>query len=94
MWTGTDSRIAKAAGKDTGCLFCAPGMGALLEVKVLPQAGHSERSEAQLREGDRAWRGSVERSCEPMDKNRITRRCRAGRAGKKLRSSCGQGEAA
>jgi len=25
----------------------------------------------QLREGDRAWGGSVERNCEPMDKNRI-----------------------
>ena len=46
-------------------------MGALLEVQVLPQADHSERSEAQLREGDRAWGGSVERNCEPMDKNRI-----------------------
>ena len=29
------------------------------------------RSEAQLRKGDRAWGGSVERNCEPMDKNRI-----------------------
>jgi hypothetical protein len=46
-------------------------MGALLEVQVLPRVDHSERSEAQLREGDRAWRGSVERSCEPMNKNRI-----------------------
>ena len=46
-------------------------MGALLEVQVLPQADHSERSEAQLREGDRSWGGSVDRNCEPMDKNRI-----------------------
>ena len=46
-------------------------MGALLEVQVLPQADHSERSEAQLRKGDRPWEGSVERTCEPMDKNRI-----------------------
>jgi hypothetical protein len=46
-------------------------MGAILEVKVLSQAGHSERSEAQLREGDRAWEGSAERNREPMDKNRI-----------------------
>ena len=46
-------------------------MSALLWVKVPPQADHSERSEAQLREGDRAWGGSVERNCEPMDKNRI-----------------------
>jgi hypothetical protein len=34
-------------------------MGAILEVKVLPRADHSERSETQLREGDRAWEGSV-----------------------------------
>ena len=50
---------------------CAPGTGAILEVKVLLQAGHSERSEAQLHEGDRVWGGSVERSREPMNKNRI-----------------------
>ena len=31
--------------------MCAPSMGAVLEVKVLPQAGHSERKEVQLREG-------------------------------------------
>jgi hypothetical protein len=46
-------------------------MGAILEVQVLPQADHSERSEAQLRKGDRLWGGSVERNCEPMNKNRI-----------------------
>jgi hypothetical protein len=46
-------------------------MGAILEVKVFLQAGHSKQSEAQLREGDRAWEGSVERNREPMNKNRI-----------------------
>jgi hypothetical protein len=46
-------------------------MGAILEVRVLLQAGHSEQSKAQLREGDRAWEGSAERNREPMDKNRI-----------------------
>jgi len=45
----------------------APSMGAHLRVQVPLRAGHSEQSEAQLREGDRAW--SVNR--EPMDKNRI-----------------------
>jgi len=30
-------------------------MGALLWVKVPPQADHSLRSEAQLRKGDRPW---------------------------------------
>jgi len=52
-------------------LFGAPGTGALLRVQVPPGVDHSDRSEAQLREGNRAWGGSVERSCEPMDKNRI-----------------------
>jgi hypothetical protein len=42
-------------------LICAPSMGAILEVQVLRRAGHSEASEAQLREGDRAWGGSAER---------------------------------
>ena len=37
----------------------APSMGAILEVKVLPQADHSERSEAQLHKGDHVWGGSV-----------------------------------
>jgi len=32
---------------------------------------YGEQSEAQLQEGDRLWGGSVERNCEPMDKNRI-----------------------
>ena len=49
----------------------APSMGAILEVQVLPQADHSERSEAQLREGDRAWGGSVERNRESRYTNRI-----------------------
>jgi len=43
-------------------------MGAILEVEVLLQAGHSEQSEAQLRKGDRPWEGSVERNREPMNK--------------------------
>ena len=56
-------------------------MGAILEVQVLPQADHSERSEAQLREGDQAWGGSVERNRESRDTNRI-------------RGGAGQGEQA
>jgi hypothetical protein len=36
-------------------------MGALLEVQVLPRAGHSERSEAQLHKGDRMQQGGVDR---------------------------------
>ncbi len=48
-----------------------PSMGAILEVKVLQRAGRSERSETRLRKGDRAWEGTVERICEPLDKNQI-----------------------
>src|SRR6266496_5624052 len=46
-------------------------MGALLWVQVPSRVDHNERSEAQLHEGDRVWGGSVERSCGPMNKNRI-----------------------
>jgi hypothetical protein len=46
-------------------------MGAILGVRVPSLAGHGERSETQLRKGDRAWGGSVKRSREPMNKNRI-----------------------
>jgi len=57
--------------RDAGLVVGAPGTGALLEMQVLPQVDHDERSEAQLHEGDRVWGGSVERSCGPMNKNRI-----------------------
>ena len=40
-------------------------------VGVPQKVDHSVRSEAQLHEGDRVWGGSVERSCEPMGKNRM-----------------------
>ena len=42
-----------------------------LEVQVLPKADHSDRSEAQLRKGDRPWEGSVERNRGPTNRNRI-----------------------
>ena len=44
-----------------GLFSCSPSMGAIFGVQVPGRAGHSEASEAQLREGDRAWGGSVER---------------------------------
>jgi len=69
-------------------------MGALLRVKVPPQADHSERSEAQLHEGDRVWEGSVEHKSWADGQESHRRRCRSGRAGKNPRSSCGQGSAA
>jgi len=46
-------------------------MGAALEVKVLSEAGHRNRSEPQLREGDRPWEGSGERNRGPTNRNRI-----------------------
>jgi len=46
-------------------------MGAVLEVEVLPRAGHSERRETQLRRGNEPWGGRVERNREPMYKKWI-----------------------
>ncbi len=46
-------------------------MGAILEVQILSEAGHRNRSEPQLREGDRAWEGSGERSRGPTNRKRI-----------------------
>jgi len=49
----------------------APSMGAVLRVKVPSKGGHPNRSEPQLREGDRPWEGSGKRNRGPMYKNRI-----------------------
>jgi hypothetical protein len=46
-------------------------MNVVLEVKVLSKGDHPERSEPQLRKGDRPWEGSGERNCGPIYKNRI-----------------------
>jgi hypothetical protein len=46
-------------------------MGAVSRVQVPPKGDHPDRSEPQLREGDRPWEGSGERSRGPMYKNRI-----------------------
>ena len=46
-------------------------MGAVLRVRVPPRGGHPDRSEPQLREGDRAWEGSGERSRGLTDRNRV-----------------------
>jgi len=56
-----------------GFFLGAPSMATTLKVQVLPRAGHSERSEPQLREGDRVWEGSGER--QPWVR---TRDCAAG----------------
>jgi hypothetical protein len=50
---------------------CAPSMGAVLRVQVPPKGDHPDRSEPQLRKGDRPWEGSGERNRGPMYKNRI-----------------------
>lgn len=49
----------------------APGMGTTLEVEVLSKFGHQNRSEPQLRKGDRPWEGSGERNRGPTNRNRI-----------------------
>jgi hypothetical protein len=46
-------------------------MGAVLRVQVPPKGDHPDRSEPQLREGDRPWEGSGERNRGPMYENRI-----------------------
>jgi hypothetical protein len=56
------------------CLFlCANSMGAILWLKVPPLSDLSERTEAQLHEGDRMWEGSVDKSNVPLDKTRPMR---------------------
>jgi hypothetical protein len=46
-------------------------MGAVLRVQVPPKGDHPNRSEPQLQEGDRLWKGSGERNRGPMDKNHV-----------------------
>jgi hypothetical protein len=46
-------------------------MGAVLRVQVPPKGDHPDRSEPQLREGDRSWGGSGERNRGPTYRNRI-----------------------
>ena len=50
---------------------CAPSMGAGLKVKVLPEAGHSDRREPQSVDPRGRREGSGKRSCGPMYKNRV-----------------------
>ena len=40
-------------------------------MKVLSKGDHTDRSELQLREGDRPWEGSRERNRWLMNKNRV-----------------------
>ncbi len=68
-------------------------MGAYLRLQVPLRAGHSEQSEAQLREGDRVWEESVGHKRCPDEQESDTRHCQAGRVGRKPRSSCDQSKA-
>ena len=52
-------------------MFCAPDMGVIQQVKVLPLPGHRERSKPQGRDREEASEGSGERNRGLMDKNRI-----------------------
>ena len=77
-----------------GFFYGAPNMGAHLRVKVPLRAGRGEQSESQLRGGDRAWKGNVERKPRADEQEPHTRRCPAGRAGHEPQSSCDESEAA
>ena len=48
-----------------------PSMTPTLEVQVLSRAGHRDRSEPQLRKGDRPWERSGERNRGSTNRNRI-----------------------
>ena len=65
---------------------CAPSMGTTLGVQVPPVSGHRDGSEAQLREGDRAWGGSVERTCGPTYRKRMTGEAERGKRAKDRKS--------
>jgi hypothetical protein len=87
---GRVAYMRRSAPGGADCLG-APSMGAILEVQVLPRADHGERSEVQLREGDRAWEGSMKRNPRGDGQEPHMRRCAAGRACQETRSSRGQG---
>jgi hypothetical protein len=71
----------------------APGTRAFLRVQVPPQVDHSERRQAQLREGDRLWKvSSANLRADQLELHR--RRCQPGQAGHLPRSSREQGEVA
>ena len=46
-------------------------MGTVLRVKVPSKGDHPNRSKPQLREGDRSWEGSGERTCRSRNTNPI-----------------------
>jgi len=46
-------------------------MNVVLGVEVPPEGDHPERSELQLRKGDRPWEGSRKRNRGPMYKDRM-----------------------
>jgi hypothetical protein len=62
-----------------------------LEVKVLPEAGRRNRSEPQLREGDRPWGGSGERNRGLTNRNRIEGGAERGERAKDREASMAKG---
>ena len=75
-------------------MFGAPSMNVVLEVKVLSKGDHPNRSELQLRKGDRPWGGSRERSRGPMYKNRIEGDAERGERAKDRQASMVKAQAA
>lgn len=73
---------------------CAPSMGAVLRVQVPPKGDHPDRSEPQLRKGDRLWEGSGERNRGPMYKNRIEGDAERGERAKDRKAPMAKAQAA
>jgi hypothetical protein len=69
-------------------------MNVVLAVRVRPEGDHPERSELQLRKGDRPWGGSRERDRGPMNKNRIEGGAERGERAKDREASMVKGQAA
>jgi len=65
-----------------------------LEVKVLSESGHRNRSKPQLQKGDRLWGGSGERNRGPMYKNRIRGGAEWGERAKGRKASMAKAQAA
>jgi hypothetical protein len=68
---GHETSEAQQYSRRGAASFSAPSMGIDLEVKVLPEIGHSNRSEPQGRNREEPSGGSGERNRGPTYRNRI-----------------------
>ena len=79
---------------DRGILACMPSMNLSLEVEALPESGHRDRREPQLRKGDRPWEGSGERSDGATYRNRIRGAVERGERARNREASMTKAQAA